>query len=244
MAVQQISDLSLLDGGYQLAGHAKGVTLAVDVAALDTTPVSTTGWVTLIGGAKTVNVDMTLMADPEAGWDGQTFANLGVADIPRSLCAGSADGSVAWLMRGIALSYVPVEGEPAGLAMARITGRSSTGPLARGRLLHPTSVARTSSSVGTGRQLGAVVAGKTLYVALHVLTASGTAPTLDVVLQSDDNSGFTSPTTQVTFSQRTTTGTHAFGSVAGAITDSHWRISYTIAGTTPSFTFAVVAGIL
>lgn len=244
MAVSYIKDMSVLEGGYELAGHAKNVTLAVDVNPLDTTAISTTGYTTLIGGARTATVDLSLMADMEAGWDLQTFTNLGVADIPRSIVTATADGSVAWVMRGIALSYTPIEGEPAELAMAQLSGRSSTGPMARGRLLHPTSVARTSSSTGTGRQLGAVASGKSLYAALHVITASGTLPTLDVKIQSDDNGSFTSPTDRITFAQRTTTATYDFGSVAGSITDDYWRISYTIAGTNPSFTFAVVAGII
>jgi hypothetical protein len=245
MAIQFWQDMSILEGGYELAGHGKNVQLSVDVTPLDTTALSTAGWVTMIGGNKTATVDMTLMADMAAGWDLQAFTNFGTADVPRSIVTASADGSKAYLMRGITLGYTPLEGAPGELAMAQISGRSSTGPMARGRLLHPTSVARTSSSTGTGRQLGAVVAGKSMYAALHVLTVSGTNPTLDVIVQSDDNAGFTTPTTRITLAQRTTTGTYGFGSVAGAITDDYWRISYTIGGTgTPTFTFAVTAGIL
>lgn len=244
MAIDYWHDMSVLDGGYQIAGHAKNVSVSVDVAELDTTAIDTTGHTTLIGGRKTGTVSFSLMADFLTGQDLQAFTDLGVASIPKSVCSRSADGSVAYLMRGINLQYTPLSGEPAELAMAQVTGKSSTGPVVRGRLLHPASIARTSSSTGTGRQLGTVVAGKSLYAALHVGTASGTTPTLDVKIQSDDNSGFTTPTDRITFSQRTASATYDFGSVAGAITDDYWRISYTIAGTNPSFIFAVTAGIL
>ena len=50
----------------------------------------------------------------------------------------------------------------------------------------------TSSSTTTGSQLGAVSAAQRIVANLHVTTAVGSA--LDVIVQSDDNSGFTSPT--------------------------------------------------
>ena len=75
--------------------------------------------------------------------------------------------------------------------MTRIAGRNSTGGVVRGQLIHPGSASRTSSSTGTGQQLGAVVAGKSMYAALHVLTATGTTPSLTVKVQSDDNGSFT-----------------------------------------------------
>ena len=244
MAIDYWQDMSILDGGYELAGHGKNVTLATTVAPLDATPISVTDdSVVLIGGIKSGTIDLSLMADGSAGWELHSFDNLGVAGIPKSVVTRSADGSVAFLMRGITLGYTPVEGAPGDLAMAQVNGASS-GVLARGRLLHPSNVSRTSSGTGTGRQLGAVVAGKSLYAALHVISASGTTPTLDVKVQSDDNPSFTSATDRITFTQRTTTGTYDWGSVAGAITDDYWRITYTLGGTNPSFAFAVTAGIL
>lgn len=235
-------DMSVLEGGLELAGHGKAATVATSVAALDTTAISTTGWVTMIGGLKSGTIDISLMADGDHGFDLHAFDNLGVGSIPKSITQ-STDGSVAYLMQGITLNYAPVQGSVGELAMAQITGESS-GVLVRGALIHPSNVSRTSSSTGTGRELGAVAAGKRMYAALHVIAASGTNPTLDVIVQSDDNSGFTSPSTRITFTQQTGIG-YGWGSVAGAVTDTHWRISYTIGGTdTPTFAFAVTAGVL
>jgi hypothetical protein len=89
-----------------------------------------------------------------------------------------------------------------------------------------------------------VSASQKMYAALHVRSVSGTNPTLDVVVQSD-TVGFPSATSRITFSQATaTTNRHQFSSVAGAITDDYWRVSYTIGGTgTPTFSFAVTVGI-
>jgi len=243
MAIQFWQDMSILDGGYELAGHGKNVQLSVDVAPLDTTALSTTGWVTVIGGNKTATVDLTLMADMDAGWDLQTFTNLGVADIPKSIVTATADGSKAYLMRGIGLGYTPIEGAPGQLAMARITGQSSTGPLARGRLLHPSSVARTSSSTGTGRQLGAVASGKRMYSSLHVLAASGTNPTLDPKVESDNAQAFPSGIDRITFSQKTGFASQ-WSELAGAVTDDWARAVVSVGGTaTPKFSVLILAAV-
>ena len=245
MTIQFWQDMSLLIGGLEVAGHGKDVDLSTTVAALDTSDLAGTGWTEVIGGLKSANISFGLMHDHAAGSvDETTWAALGVADTPHSTATISADGSPAYLFRGIPLSYQAVGGAVGELAMTQITGQSSTGGIVRGRLIHPGSAARTTSSVGTGRQLGAVVAGKSLYAALHVLSASGTLPSLTVIVQSDDNSSFTSPTTRVSFTAATAGNTSQWGSVAGAITDTWWRISYTISGTGPSFSFAVTAGVL
>jgi hypothetical protein len=93
--------------------------------------------------------------------------------------------------------------------------------------------------------LGAATATQHLYGVLHVLAVSGTNPTLDVVIQSDDAEGFASGTTRGTFTQKTAVGSQFLTPVAGPVTDTHWRCTWTIGGTnTPSFTIALVVGIL
>ncbi len=245
MAISYWQDMSILVGGLELATHGKNVTLATEVAPLDSTAINTTGWMSFIGGLKSSKVDMSLMQDVTAGSvDSTVFDLLGDADTPHSICTLSADGSTAYLFRGIPLSYTPQEAQVGELATAKLAGQSSTGGVVRGTLIHPGSASRTSSDVGTGRQLGAVAAGKSLYAALHVLSVAGTdTPTVTVKVQSDDNSGFTSATDRITFTGATAVGAQ-WSSVAGAITDDYWRISYTISGTNPVFAFAVTAGIL
>jgi hypothetical protein len=160
---------------------------------------------------------------------------------PVSLSATSADGDPAYTLRTLTASLSPLSGQVGDMAAVSLeaAGRGGVRPV-RGTILHP-ETARTATGTGTGRQLGAVAAGSTVYGALHVVAASA-GDTLDVIVQSDDNAGFTTPTTRLTFTQATGT-TAEWQSAAGAITDDYWRVSYTIAGTDPSFTFAVVVGI-
>lgn len=103
------------------------------------------------------------------------------------------------------------------------------------------TTARTATGNSGGIQLGAVAANQFLYAAVHLTAVSGTTPTLNLVVQSD-TTGFPSPVTALTFSQMTAAGS-AIARVAGPLTDDFFRFQWTIAGTTPSFTFAAVFGI-
>ena len=243
MSVQYWGDMSLLDGSIELAGNAKNVQLAAEVDVKDTTPLSTTGWTTVIAGNRTATISMDLMTDMvAAGIDATEWGYLGLSGVPKSICTASADGSVAYLMNGINLSYHPVLGANGEIAMSRIAGKSSGSPLVRGALIHPGSVTRTSSSTGSWKVLTAATSGQTLYAALHVLSVAGTgSPTLTVKVQSDDT-GHASPVDQITFTAATAR-TYEWKSLAGANTDTDYRISYTISGTSPQFVFAVTVGI-
>lgn len=245
MAIDYWHNCSILEGGLEIAGHAKNFVVDVTVNPLDVTAMDTTGWTELIGGLKTGTMSCDFMQDlADDSLDENMWANFGTSGVARSFVTNSADGSVAFLMSGTALSYTPITGNVGDLAMGRISSVPSSSPLVRGQLIHPGSASRTSSSTGTAYQTGAVVAGKRMYAALHVLSASGTSPTLDVIVQSDNASNFPSATNRITFTQATAASAQ-FSSVAGAITDDYWRVSYTIGGSaTPTFAFAVTIGVL
>lgn len=95
------------------------------------------------------------------------------------------------------------------------------------------SAAKTTTGNGAG--LTGYAAARNLVIQLEVTAASGTLPTLDVVIQ--DTVDGTNWFTIATFTQATTT-TVAVQRVSTAFTDQ-LRASWTIAGTTPSFTFNV-----
>jgi hypothetical protein len=78
---------------------------------------------------------------------------------------------------------------------------------------------------------------------VHVLSVAGTAPSITVSVESDDASGFASATTRLTFDAATAVGGQILRTDGSAITDTWWRVAWTIAGTTPSFLFASVLGI-
>ena len=90
---------------------------------------------------------------------------------------------------------------------------------------------------GTSRQLGAVSAAQTVYLGLHFIAASAS---ITVTLDSDDNSGMTSATTQITAVAQSAPGTQ-FLSSAGAVADDWWRVDFVTAGGT--FDIIAVVGI-
>lgn len=244
MAVQIWSNMSILTGGYEIGCKAKNVMLDAECAVLDTTALCVSDtYQTFIGGRKKVTFSMEGMADFATGQvdpNISTAGTLGVSGVPFSILpAGITDGSKAYTTSSLSLQYTPISGG-GDLSMFKLAGSGVGAPLIKGTLLHPTATARTSSSTGTGRQLGAITATQRMYGALHVLSA-GTG-SMTVKIQSDDNASFTSATDRITFTAATA-ATYQWSSVAGAVTDDYWRVSYTISGGAPSFVFAVIAGI-
>jgi len=94
------------------------------------------------------------------------------------------------------------------------------------------SAARTTTGNGTAFDTTAI---DSINATLVITAASGTTPTLDLVLQTTADG--TNYYTAGTFAQQTTTQT-GLARVFGDLGDlSRWQ--WTIAGTTPSFTFRV-----
>lgn len=179
--------------------------------------------------------------------DDELFANLALNGVPLSVMAlGAGVGDRAFLMSVLESEYVfggevgTIHKFTAGGQVARPAPGVHPAGLVRGFTMFNGTASSTAN--GTAVEVGAAASGQRIYGALHVTAASGTTPTLDVVIESDDAQGFASGTTRITFAQATAT-TSEFKTLDGPVTDSWWRIAYTIGGTTPSFTFAVVLGI-
>lgn len=96
------------------------------------------------------------------------------------------------------------------------------------------SVARTAT--GNSGQLSGYGNCKTLRAQLNVTAASGTTPTLDVLIQ--DSLDGTNWNTVGTFTQKTAAARQVID-VTTPFAD-RVRVLYTIGGTTPSFTFDVI----
>ena len=105
--------------------------------------------------------------------------------------------------------------------------------LFRGTLMENQAVTVTGD--GTIRELVAVAAGQRLVGQIHVVAASGSSPTLDVLIQSDDLVGFGTPLTRLTFPQFTAVGANQ-QILAGPVTDTFYRATFTVGGGSPSFT--------
>lgn len=243
MSSQVLTDAKLYVAGFDLSGDMNALALTYSADMLDGT---TFGNDTRINKAGLKSI----VAQHEGFWDSDGtdepddvfFSRIGTANVPVTICPTTgADGETAFIFRAVHSAYSPGAAVGDLLAFSVNMEGADGAPLVRATVLHP-ATARTASSVGTGRELGALTSAQTLYGSLHVIAASGTAPTLDVVVQSDTANTFASPVTQLTFAQQTGVGSD-WQSLAGANADTWFRVSYTIGGTSPSFTFVVALGI-
>lgn len=230
-------------GAYNLSGDLNSLELSLEAETQDITTFNDNGWTKVAPGLKTGNFSYEGYFTAGSGSISEHLnSEFATTDTTMTLATSENDGVTAYLTKS-ATAQVQVLGGSVGEAGKITASGTASTDVVRGTILIPSSSAKTSTGTGTGRQLGALSAAQTFYASLHVLSVSGTGtPSLTVKIQSDDNSGFTSPTDQITFSAATAAGAQ-WGSKVGAVTDNYWRVSYTISGTNPSFTFVVAAGI-
>ncbi len=172
--------------------------------------------------------------------DTALHGNLSVENQPITITPdGTTAGDTAYFYPSVQGEY-GVGGSIGEVLPFSWAAHGSQYALCRGNILYSSTA--TSTSTSTGQNLGAVTSSQKLYAVLHVVGVSGASPTLDVTVQSDDSSE-ASYLTKVTFTQATGITSQFAVPISGAIADDYWRISYTIGGTNPSFTFVVAMAI-
>lgn len=232
-------------GQYDLSGDHNSVSLTQTVEALKATtfgPTTTTH--KNIAGMRGASFEGSgLLSYGASEVEDALRSKFAVVDVPLSIMAdGGQATETAWFMKSLLTEYTPMGGTVGEVHGFTLKGAPSKSPLVRGQVFAAKAARTATGNSGTAVQLGAVGATQRIYAALHVFAASGTTPTLDVTVKSDDAVGFASPTTVLTLAQATAASSE-FKSAAGAITDTYWRVDWTVGGTSPSFTFAVVLGI-
>ncbi|MFI1001987.1 hypothetical protein ACIP10_15335 [Streptomyces galbus] len=230
--------------GADLTGASNKIELSAEVEDKDATNYASQGWKEVLGGL--ASAEISGEGQWEAGdptkVDDASWAQLGGVG-PWSVSANNAAnvGDLAYFTNALRSAYTVFDavGE---IAPWSGTAKSSW-PLVRGQFAHPPGTARTANGTGTGLQIGAVPAGRRMFAALHVLSASGTTPSLTARVESSVDNTFGSPTTRLTFAAASAAGGQALRTDGTAITDTWWRIAWTITGTTPSFLFVAALGI-
>jgi len=248
MASQVLTNVKVFLGEYDISGFMNRVNLDYGALALKDTRMGHDTEVNK-GGIKAASCDIGGFGDPaSAGMEAISFNKIGTSNIALTCSPDGADvGEVAYFFKALKATMALPFGTHGEIApfSGKATSGGDTNALVRGKVFVSAGSAKTSSGTSSVIQLGAVGATQRVYAALHVIdTVSGSLPTLDVTVKSDDGSGFASPTTRITFTQ-VTAKTYQFLSAAGAITDTHWRVDYTVGGSsTPTFPFIVVVGIV
>lgn len=239
-----LRDVRTFAVGADLTGASNKIELSAEVEDKDVTNYASGGWKEVLGGL--ASAEISGEGQWEAGDPGKvddaSWAQLGgVGPWTISANNGAAVGDLAYFTSALRSDYKLFDavGE-----VAPWTGTAkSSWPLVRGQFAHPPGTARTASGTGAGLNLGAVTAGKRLYAALHVLSASGTTPSITARVESSADNTFASPTTRLTFAAATAAGGQILRTDGTAITDAWWRIAWSITGTDPSVLFVAALGI-
>lgn len=226
-------------GGYDMTTDLNSVTLNISADELDNTTFGSSGYRSRIGGLKTVGAEFGGFFQAGSGQvDPTVFADLAVADRVVTMAPDDAETTVAYMWQGGSFAYNPFGqiGEVTPFSLSYL-GTNGVG-VVRGGVAKAKGNVSSTGATGSVQQLGDVAANEFLYATLHVFSA-GT--TITVQVQSDDNSGFSSPTTRATFSGVTTAGGNWVTRVAGAITDTYWR--FNVSAVTGTFSIAGAIGI-
>lgn len=227
-------------GSYDITTDTKDVSLDIAVPDLDDSHFGST-WNARLAGVPDASLNFSGSLElTDDGQDETTFGYVGGSDTTVSVAAQYGLGNVGYGFKSLLASYslLGAHGEIAPISGSAL-GQSRA---FRGTQLHLSDSAVTGTGTGTAFNVGAVSSTQRLYATLHVVSASGITPTLDVTIESDDAEGFPSAVTRLTFTQATGK-THQFASVAGPITDTWFRVKHTIGGTDPSFRYFVLVGV-
>lgn len=239
-----LQNVRLFTGGADLTTRTNQLEVVAERETKEVTAFAPSGDVWAESLAGLASTSLSAQGQWEAGdagmVDDRSWSDLGATSAWTMCPAGAADGALAYFTSVLRGQYSL--GAPVGDVAPWTANGSGTWPLVRGLLVNPPGTARTATGSGTAHELGAVGSGQQLYAALHVLSVAGTTPSITVKIQSDDAAGFASPTDRITFTAATEVGAQ-ISRLAGPITDTHYRATWTISGTGPSFLAAVAVGI-
>lgn len=225
--------------GHDFTGDSNQAACTAEAAVLDATTFASNGWTENAYGLKTVAFNMsgfwqsalTDAVDPES------FGDLAVPR-PHTFSETGVETDPAWLFNAAKASY-QFGGEVGPLAPFQLQcSATDKFGLIRGQLAKTKGAMNATGALGSVVQLGAVAANQFLYATFHIFTA-GTTATIQV--QSDDNSGMTTPTTVATIGPLTARGGTFMTRVAGPITDTFYR--FNVSAITGAFVAAGAIGI-
>lgn len=151
--------------------------------------------------------------------------------------AGTSQGSPAYLINGMLTSH-SVGTTVDEAATTDFEMQSSTG-INRGIAAVAQGAVTTTGATGAGALDNGAATSNGLEAILQVTAVSGTTPTLDVKVQhTDDISGTPVWVDLITFAQKNSRGSE-YKVVASGDVERYLRVTWTVAGTTPSFTMNV-----
>lgn len=235
MTVQLIAEQEIFFGGYRFTSQANALAESLSIAALDA---SVLGNDTMIHEPGLKGYGSSLEGFYNPAEDLAAFGYHRTRNVPITFAL--TDGSVGSPMRTVLAMIADhsiIEGARGELAKLALAFAAMDAPVL-GKVLHNAEASGNVTGTAVDVTGAAPQAGQSIYAALHVFSGSGD---LDVIVESDDNSGMTSPTTRFTFAQVGTATAQAYEWAAPITTgERYWRVSATNPATRD---FAVVLAI-
>jgi hypothetical protein len=225
---------------YDMSGDENEVNLLVTSDAKESTVMDNTAHVFKPGLTALELALLGFNSYGEGQLDEKAWSLRGTELVPVSVIPeGATQGNRAWILRSTQMGYDPriIVGE---LPTFRLLIKSNASPLVGGLLQLPATVVSSFPYTQTGYQAGAITADQHGYANLHVLSITGSG-TLTVKLQSSTTQGG-SYTDRITFTNLTAAGSE-WKSVAGAITDTWWRVYASQTGSITQAVLVVTFGI-
>jgi len=235
MAVLALVDCTTHVHGHDFTTDTNDAKLNMEAVALDKTTFGSSGWTELHGGLKSSAFDLQgfWQSATTDAVDVEAFPDLGVVNRVHTFGPKPTEATTAYLFRAGKFSY-NLLGSIGELAPFTLGSQGTDGVgVARGQWAKAKGNVSATGALGTGLNLGAGGTGKYLVATLHAFSV-GTTVTVQV--QSDDNSGFTTPTTVGTFDAVTARGGSWLRVDASAITDTWFR--FNVSAITGTFSVA------
>lgn len=242
MAKEVIKNASLFLHGQKLASNINQVDFSMDADAVETTNFASGGAREFVQGLRSTSLSTEAMlegaAEPQASLQA-VLENETEAAYTVTKTYPPVAGDVAWFAKVIGVTHA-IQAKIGELYRASLKFANRARPC-RGSVLEY-NAGRTSTGNSASLTIAAVGATEKLVGTVHVVSVSGTTPTLDILIQSDADNTYGSPTTRVTVPQFTAVGSYHFV-IDGAITDTEVRVNATVGGTNPVFEYLVAIGI-
>jgi len=225
------SCLHLVDG-IDFSGVSNSAVLDFSESPADVTAFLDTD-MTYVEGKATFRFNIQgLFSSASPDYDGTMFTNLTTTQRRVGVYpGGSAEGTVGYEGRTniTATPRVSTTGAAVGLNVDWIGDQAPS----RGQLLYKQAAVAATEN-GTKYQVGAAAAGQTTVGILRLLSAPGGSGNNNcvVTIESDANSSAGGETTRLTFTTLTQASAIQFElkELAGAVTDTWWRVVVTITG--------------
>lgn len=242
MSSFMLQDVTTWVAGYDFTTDLNQVSINASVDDLDATTFGGGGYRARRGGLRNVEASYSgfwQSATTDAP-DPQIFTSIGTVDQAVTIANDDAELSTAYMFQGGKFTY-NLGGQigevmPFDLDMMGTNGVSG---LVRGVVTKAKGSVNATGATGTAWNGGAVGASQFLYATFHVFGTPGT--TITAVIESDDNAGFTTATSRITFGPITTAGGTWGTRVAGALAETHYRLR--VSAITGTFSIAAAIGI-